>query len=270
MSIKSVLGRKPRKRRKPVTSKKESGANAGPVVEQPDVLGQGLEKAKLALNEASQRVSKRATGLDALVGYTLGTYYPCEMLTKPLAIGIAATMADMLADPDQYAKINKRGFEEIEKLVKPAGPLFILAKGLDGDVKAELLELNMTIIGPFVTGRPNVPSLIELAGQHKLTVLRFDELGDKQAVIEKGVQTEALEVVLAEHQAALAGELGGEGKIAAAADQTKPDDSADAVVAAGDGEDGHAPGTSVASRRLKLSGAGGAGKSQDRAAAAPS
>lgn len=94
-------------------------------------------------------------------------------------------------------------------------------------------------------------------------------MGDKEILVKKGAQTDALDLVLAEHQAALAGEFGGQGKGAAVADPAKPGDSADAVVAAGAGEDGHAPGTSVASRRLKLSGAGGAGKSQDRAAAAP-
>ncbi len=267
MSIKSVLGRKPRLS---VMSKKEAGANAGPVVEQPDVLGQGLEKAKLALNQASQRVSKRATGLDALVGYTLGTYYPCEKLTKPLAIGIAATMADMLADPGQHAKINQRGLDEIAKLVKPAKPLFVLAEGLDSNVHAKLRALGMTIAGPFVTGRPNVPSLVELAAGHKLTVLRYDDSGDKEVLVNKGTQTDALDLVLAEHEAALAGELGGEGKGAAVADATKPGDPVDAVVAGGAVEDGHAPGTGVAPRRPKPFDVGAAVTSRNSATAAPS
>lgn len=57
-------------------------------------------------------------------------------------------------------------------LVKPEKPLFVLAEGLHGDVYAKLRALGMTVAGPFLTGRPNVPSLVELAAEHGLTVLR--------------------------------------------------------------------------------------------------
>ncbi len=215
MSIKSVLGRKRRLAAPTDNETSESAshsmseAGAAATASPPqEVLGDTVEKAQARLAEASHRVSRRRAGLHQLVGFTLSNYHPCETLTKPLAIGIAIEMARMLADPAKQAQIHKLGLDEIASLIRPEKPVFVLVDGLESKVTGQLRSIGMTVAGPFMSGRPNIPSLIALAEAHKLTVLRYDDNGDKQVLVKSGETTGLLADVLREHEDAFEREMG--------------------------------------------------------------
>lgn len=178
-------------------------------------LGAGVEKAlenqdtkQKSLTAAKKTFGRRQSHYFEAVGAAFEAYCPMTKVNMAFLAGLAVTCRDILDDPERCAEIIARGKAEIEKYVVPSEAIFVAAVGLDNDLVKDLRALGLASAPPFLTGKPNIAALLDVARRNGLTVFRFDANLDKIVYLKKGAETEHLANLLAEHDALVVREIG--------------------------------------------------------------
>lgn len=178
-------------------------------------LGAGIKSAlekqdskQKALSAAKKTFGRRQSHYFEAVGSAFEAYCPMTNVSMAFLAGLAVTCRGILDDPERCAEIAARGKAEIEKYLVPGEAIFVAAVGLDNELVKKLRVLGLASSPPFLTGKPNIPALLELARPNGLTVFRFDANLDKIVYLKAGAATEHLADLLAEHEALVVREIG--------------------------------------------------------------
>jgi hypothetical protein len=161
-----------------------------------------------AFTAAKKTAGLRQSHYFQAVGSAFEAFCPLTDADMSVLVGMAMTCRQLLDDPERCAEIIARGRQEIEKYVVPTDTIFVVATGLDADRVKSLRAIGLASAQPFLTGKPNIAALLDLALRDGLTVFRFDANLDKIVYIKAGAETEHLPTLLAEHEDLVTREIG--------------------------------------------------------------